>query len=99
MIKPSINNLTIDLWYWGIARYVWISTSDFCSNELDLKHSVSIVKEYLQEAPKLANNEMMIYNGQNASSWLSHILSCNLKVYSLITNTCTYVHCFVVFNA
>ena len=65
MIKPSINNLTIDLWYWGVARYVWISISDFCSNGLDLKHSVSIVKEYLQEAPKLANNEMMIYNGQN----------------------------------
>ena len=63
--KTKYYNLTIDLWYWGVARYVWTSISDFCSNGLDLKHSVRIVKEYLQEASKLANNEMMIYNGQS----------------------------------
>ena len=65
--KPSINNssLTIDLWSWGVARYVWTSISDFCSNGLgfDLKHSVNIVREYLQEATKLERNEMLIYNG------------------------------------
>ena len=65
--KPSNNNSTTDLWYWGVARYVWISISDFCSDGLgfDLKHSVNIVKEYLQEASKLANNDMMIYNGRS----------------------------------
>ena len=64
--KPSINNSsTIDLWYWGVARYVWTSISDFCSNGLhfDLKHSVNIVREYLQEAPKLESNEMLMYSG------------------------------------
>ena len=68
LTKPSINNnSTSDLWYWGVARYVWTSISDFCSNGLgfDLNHSVSIVKEYLQETPKLANNKMMIYNGRS----------------------------------
>ena len=47
---------------------MWTSISDFCSNGFgfDLKHNVSIVKEYLQEAPKLANNEMMIHNGHEA---------------------------------
>ena len=66
LTKPSINNSsTTDLWYWGVARYVWTSISDFCSNGLDfdLKDSVNIVKEFLQEAPKLASNEMMMYNG------------------------------------
>ena len=44
---------------------MWTSVSDFCSTGLgfDLKHSVSIMKEYLQKAPKLAINEMMMYNG------------------------------------
>ena len=68
LTKPSINNnSTTDLWYWGVARYVWTSISDFCSNGFgfDLKHSVNIVKEYLREAPKLANNEMMIHNGRS----------------------------------
>ena len=68
LTKPSINNnSTTDLWYWGVARYVWTSVSDLCSSGLgfDLKHSVNIVKEYLQEAPKLANNEMMMYNGRS----------------------------------
>ena len=66
LTRPSINDSsTTDLWYWGVARYVWTSISDFCSNGLgfDLKHSVSIVREYLQEAPKLASNEIMMYNG------------------------------------
>ena len=66
LTRPSINNSsTIDFWYWGVARYVWTSISDFCSNGLgfDLKHSVSIVRKYLQEAPKLASNEIMMYNG------------------------------------
>ena len=61
------NNSTTDLWYLGVARYVWTSISGFCSNRLgfDLKHSVNTVKEYLQEDPKLTNNEMMIYNGRS----------------------------------
>ena len=64
MAKPSINNnsTATDLWYWGVARYVWTSVSDFCTG-LDLKHSVNIVREYLQEAPKLASNEILIHNG------------------------------------
>ena len=55
------------MWYLGVARYVSTSISEFCSNGLgfDIKHGVNIVKEYLQEAPKLANNEMMIYNGRS----------------------------------
>ena len=68
LTKPSINNYsTTDLWYWGVARYLWTSISDLCSSGLcfDLKHSVNIVKEHLQEAPKLANNEMMMYNGRS----------------------------------
>lgn len=66
MTKPSINNSsTVDLWYWGVARYVWTSINDFCSSGLglDLRHSVNVVKEYLQEAPKLASNEILIQNG------------------------------------
>ena len=68
LTKPSINNnSTTDLWYLGVARYVWTSISDFCSNGLgfDLKHGINIVNEYLQEAPILADNEMMIYNGRS----------------------------------
>ena len=68
LTKPSINNnSTTDLWYWRVARYVWTSISDLCSNGFgfDLKHSVNIVKEYLREAPKLANKEMMIHNGRS----------------------------------
>ena len=46
---------------------MWTSISDFCSNGLDfdLKDSLNIVKEFLQEAPKLASNEMMMYNGSS----------------------------------
>ena len=64
--KPtSINSSTIDMWSWGVARYVWTSINDFYSNglNLDLKHSVSIVREYLQEATKLEHNEMLMYSG------------------------------------
>ena len=44
---------------------MWTTISDSCSNGLDfnLKNNVNIVKEFLQEAPKLASNEMLMYNG------------------------------------
>jgi len=64
--KPNINNnSTTDLWYWGVSTYVWTTISDFCSNglDLDLKHSVNIVKEYLQEAPEMDTNKVLLYFG------------------------------------
>ena len=64
--KPTNSNIssTIDMWSWGVARYVWTSISDFCSNGLglDLKCSVGIVREYLREATKLEHNGMLMYN-------------------------------------
>ena len=61
--KPD--NSTADLWYWGVATHVWTAISDFCSNglNLDLNHGVNIVKEYLQEAPKMETNDFLLYYG------------------------------------
>ena len=66
--KSNINNSTIDLWYLGVARYVWTSISDLCSNGLgfDLQHSVNIIREYLQEAPKLGSDKILIDTGPSS---------------------------------